>query len=175
MTPIMAMRMAIRAMDRTMTRAVETSVMMVFLTWVRLTTWTSGSSYIFASNLAMSASFFTLIPMPVSSSLIPKIFWTAPIGRKMRAVVLGPRPLQDADDLDLDVLLRDEVHVADLALFELGRLVAEDGLGRRRVREPAAALELEEALHPGEGLRVDPLVDREVRRSRPCSGRRRPA
>jgi len=42
-TPTMAMRMAMTAMESTITRAVEMSFMIVSFTWVKLTTCTSGS------------------------------------------------------------------------------------------------------------------------------------
>ena len=42
-TPNIAMRSAIAAIEKTNTRVVETSVMMVCLTWLKLTTCTFGS------------------------------------------------------------------------------------------------------------------------------------
>ena len=42
-TPTMAIRMAMMAMESTITLAVEISFMMVSFTWARLTIWTSGS------------------------------------------------------------------------------------------------------------------------------------
>ena len=43
MTPTMAIRIAMMAIESTMTLAVEMSFMMVSFTCARLTTWTSGS------------------------------------------------------------------------------------------------------------------------------------
>ena len=75
-------------------------------------------------------------------------------GQEDGPVILRAGALEDAHDLHFEVLLRDEVGVSDLALFELGRLVAHHGFERLGRLEPAALLELQEALEAREAGRV---------------------
>ncbi len=149
-TPTMAMRMAMTAIEKTITLAVETRLMIVVLDLGHRDHLDVGQVVERFSRAVMLALRSTLMPDRGQLALLAELLLQRPQGDEDRAVVLGARALQDADDRELDVLVGDEQLVADLALLELGRLVAEHGLARLGVREPGALLELQERLHlPG--------------------------
>ena len=141
MTPTMAIRMAMMAIESTMTLAVEMSFMMVSLTCARLTIWTSGSLIeLFLQPGAVNP--FFQFDADGGDFVGPVEYLLQRLeGHKDGPVILRSRPLQYADHLELDVLLGHEDHVAHLTLFQFGRLKTHDGLVGVFIGKPAALLE----------------------------------
>ena len=73
-------------------------------------------------------------------------------GHKDGPVILGARPLQYAHNLELDVLLGHEDHIAYLTLFKLRRLIPHDRLVGVVIGKPAPLSEFEKGLQFGETL-----------------------